>query len=69
MSKNYKIYLKDILEAIERIREYSEPFTSANEIPQNRMAYDAIIRNLIVIGEASNSLPKEIKSKAEDIEW
>lgn len=33
------------------------------------MAYDAILRNLEIIGEASKKLPTEIRDLAPDIPW
>lgn len=35
----------------------------------NRWMYDAIVRNLEVIGEAANRFPKEIQSAYPDIPW
>jgi uncharacterized protein with HEPN domain len=48
--------LKDILDAIERIQEFTEGMTFA-EFDKNRMASDAIIRNFEIIGEAGNHIP------------
>lgn len=33
------------------------------------MAYDAVLRNLAVIGEAVKSLPREFKQQRPDVPW
>ena len=33
------------------------------------MAYDAVLRNLAVVGEAVKSLPPELKDRHPDIPW
>ncbi len=68
MSREYRLYLKNILEAQERIREYTKEMTY-KEFAQSKITVDAVIRNLEVIGEAARKLSPEIKKKAFDIEW
>lgn len=33
------------------------------------MAYDAVLRNLAVIGEAVRALPDEVRDRAPDVPW
>ena len=68
MSREYKLYLRDILEAQERIREYTKKMTY-EEFAQSKITVDAVVRNLEVIGEAARKLPPEIKKKSPEIEW
>lgn len=68
MQKGYRIYLDDILEAIEKIQGYIKKI-SYEQFSKNSMISDAVIRNLEVIGEAVKSLPSEIKNKHPNIEW
>ena len=68
MPRDYNIYLKDILESIARIEEYSRGL-STESLAKDRMKEDAIVRNLITIGEAAKSIPGEIRSKAPSTEW
>lgn len=68
MSREYKLYLRDILEAQERIREYTEKMTY-EEFAQSKITVDAVVRNLEVIGEVARKLPPEIKKKSSEIEW
>lgn len=68
MSREYRLYLTDILEAQRRIREYTEQMTY-EEFTQSKITIDAVIRNLEVIGEAARKLPPEITSRSPEIEW
>ena len=68
MSREYKLYLRDILESQERIREYTKKMTY-EEFAQSKITVDVVVRNLEVIGEAARKLPPEIKKKSSEIEW
>jgi uncharacterized protein with HEPN domain len=68
MPRDYKLYISDILEALERIQEYTKNMTY-KDFKQSNITIDAVVRNLEVIGEAARKLPSEIKSKSPDIEW
>jgi uncharacterized protein with HEPN domain len=50
-------YLAHIVEAIERIGQYTEDVTKLAFL-KNRLIQDAVIRNLEIIGEASNNIEK-----------
>lgn len=66
--RNYKLYLDDILQAIERIEKYTKNFTLEKLIKDNLVA-DAIIRNLEILGEAAKNIPEDFKKQHPDIEW
>jgi uncharacterized protein with HEPN domain len=50
-------YLTHILEAIERIGQYTEDMVEVT-FQENRMVQDAVIRNIEIIGEASNNIDR-----------
>lgn len=68
MSRDYRLYVGDILRAQARILEYTKKMTY-EEFAQSKITIDAVIRNLEVIGEAARKLPAEIQNKSPDIEW
>jgi uncharacterized protein with HEPN domain len=68
MPKDYRIYLDDIIEAIEKIQNYVEGM-SFEIFYSDPRTIDAINRNLGIIGEAANRIPLEIKNEHPDIEW
>jgi len=67
-TKNHRLYLEDILEAVEKIQRYIKGLTYDTFV-KNDMAVDAVIRNLEIIGEASKNLPEDVKDKYPDIPW
>ncbi|MEC5161221.1 uncharacterized protein with HEPN domain [Janthinobacterium sp. CG_23.3] len=50
-------YLAHILQAIERIGRYTEELDEVGFL-QNELVQDAVIRNLEILGEASNNIQK-----------
>lgn len=66
MTRSDQERYSDILQAIQRCQEY-EPYLRSDEFAA--MAYDAVLRNLAVIGEAVRALPSEIRDRIPDIPW
>ncbi len=54
------IRLRDMLEAIERIRSYTEGM-EPTEFARDTKTYDAVLRNLTVLGEAARALPEGVR--------
>ena len=65
---NYTIYFEDILASIEKINRYVDNY-SFNDLIEDDMRVDAVIRNLEIIGEAAGEIPQEIRDKYPNIEW
>jgi len=63
-----KIRLQHILDAIEEIQKYLIG-TELSVFLENSMMRFACIKQMEIIGEASNHLSIELKSKFSDIEW
>ncbi|WP_260295693.1 DUF86 domain-containing protein [Sedimenticola hydrogenitrophicus] len=64
-------YLGHILQAIERIVRYTEDLDEAGFL-NSEMVQDAVIRNIEIIGEASNNIQRvfpEFASLHEGIPW
>ena len=57
-----------MLEAIERIEEYTHGMTFA-EFQGNQKTIDAVIRNVAVIGEAASRVPDDVVSQIAEIPW
>jgi uncharacterized protein with HEPN domain len=58
--------LDDIRAAVRRCQGYREHLDSAD---LGVMAYDAVLRNLAVIGEAVKALPTDLKDARPDVPW
>ena len=68
MSRDFRLYLADIIQSCDRIYEYViehnfESFSS------DYKTIDAVARNLDIIGEAVKNVPKEILARRPNIEW
>jgi len=68
MSREPRVYLRDILDAIESIRTYTQGLDRGG-FHQDRLRQDAVIRNLEIIEEAAKQLPAELKRPGTDVEW
>jgi len=66
--KNDKVYIEHILEAIQTIETFKEGLDLESFL-RNKMASDAIIRELEIIGEASNNISEEFQKENADIPW
>lgn len=67
-SRSIELFLNDIIEAINRIEDYTESMDFL-EFEKNNLVVDAVIRNLEVIGEASKYIPEEIRIKHPELPW
>ena len=68
MSRDSRLYLDDILEAIANIREYTLGM-DYNAFVIDKKTRDAVVRNLEIIGEAAGRLPESLRKAAPFIEW
>ena len=68
MRRDSKVYLQDILDASEKIREYTKGLT-LRTLSADTRTLDAVIRNLEVIGEAVKKLPAALRARHPEIEW
>jgi uncharacterized protein with HEPN domain len=66
--RDCKIYLDDILLAIERILEYTEGY-DFTRFKQDYKTVDAVIRNFEIIGEAAKNIPDTIKNQYPAVPW
>ena len=67
-SRDWIFRIQDILAAIEKIETYIEGMT-ATQFKKNNLVIDAVIRNIEAIGEASKSIPTNIRRQYPDIPW
>jgi uncharacterized protein with HEPN domain len=68
VSREARLYVQDILMACEKIQRYTTGLTR-DEFLQDERTYDAVIRNLLIIGEATKHLPEDIRALRPDITW
>lgn len=68
MSRDYKVYLEDVLDAIIKIQLYTENLSQETFFADSK-TIDAVVRNLEIIGEAIKKLPEEVRSSHPEVEW
>ena len=66
--RDVRLYLDDILEAIEKIERYTEGL-DFEKFRKDEKTGDAVIRNLSVIGEAVKHIPPGVRKKHPEIPW
>ena len=68
MTRSVDARFDDIAAAIERCRAYRDHLNSEDPTLTD-MAFDAILRNLAVIGEAVKALPEESIASKPEVPW
>jgi uncharacterized protein with HEPN domain len=68
MSRDWTFFLEDIQESCSRVLRYTTGMTF-EQFKKDDKTYDAVMRNLEIIGEASKRLPDNIRATMPDIEW
>lgn len=68
MSRDPLLYLEEILGAADAVAAYISGF-DYEAFRSDRKTQDAVLRNLVLIGEAVKQLPAELTSRHAAIEW
>ena len=68
MQRELKTYIEDIVLAINKIEKYCKGMTKEDLI-NNELVQDAVLRNLEVIGEAVKKIPNDVRQSYSDIPW
>jgi len=65
VSKSWQPYAEHILDAIAKIRRIQ----ARGDLMQDEILYDATLRNLQTLSEATQQLPEELKQRHPSIPW
>lgn len=66
--RDWFLLIKDILKCCNKITKYTKGL-KIKEFIEDDKTYDAVLRNLEIIGEAVKKIPEDIKSDYGKIEW
>ncbi|AFH38756.1 hypothetical protein TtJL18_0854 [Thermus thermophilus JL-18] len=68
MSRSHRLFLRDMLEACEKVMRYTEGL-DFHAFVRNELVYDAVLRNLEVLGEAAKKVPDSVRARHPSVEW
>jgi uncharacterized protein with HEPN domain len=68
MKRNHRLFVKDILDSIEKIEEFIGNMDFKKFIEDDKTK-SAVVRKLEIIGEATKNIPKLIRQKYKELPW
>ncbi|WP_016953654.1 DUF86 domain-containing protein [Anabaena sp. PCC 7108] len=68
MSRSLRLYFEDILNSCHKVLRYTEGI-SYDQFFEDELRFDAVLRNLQIIGEAIKQVPTEIRNRYPTVEW
>jgi uncharacterized protein with HEPN domain len=68
MKRDELVYLRHVLDAVERIEQYTDG-VDERAFCDNTLIQDGVIRQLEIIGEAVKQLPVALRERYPDIPW
>ena len=68
MSREYQLFLKDMRAACEKALRFTKGLTR-EQFLANEEKFDAVMRNLEIIGEAAKRIPPEVRRQYPGIDW
>lgn len=67
-SRDWRVRIEDMAEALDRIRRYTDGLDEAAFCADER-SVDAVVRNLEIVGEAANRMPAHVTERHPEIPW
>lgn len=68
MKRDYRFYLEDMLEAMDKIERYTRGLTF-EQFSGDDKTVDAVIRGFTILGEAAKNIPATLRTKYPDVPW
>lgn len=68
VSREWRFYWQDVIASCRKIERYTLGM-DREAFEADERTYDAVLRNLELVGEAVKQLPDEARALASDVEW
>ena len=68
MSREYRLFLQDMRKASEKVIRFTHGLTREQFVADEK-TFDAVMRDLEIIGEAAKHIPPDVRLKYPTIEW
>ncbi len=68
MPRDFSVYLQEVLQAIGKVRRYTEGLSAA-QFADDEKTVDAVVRNLEIIGEAVKGVPETVRHANPEVDW
>ncbi len=68
MKRDYKLFIKDILDCIEKIEDFVGDM-GLEEFTEDDKTSSAVVRKLEIIGEATKNIPEFMRDQYKEIPW
>ncbi len=68
MKRDYKLFVKDVLDAIDKIEEFIGNM-EYGEFIQDDKTSTAVVKKIEIIGEAIKNIPRDVRVKYNAIPW
>ena len=69
MKKDPLLFIEHIFNSISDIEEFTRNIKNKQQLSQTKMAYEAVIRKIEIIGEAVKNLPLSFRERHQGIPW
>ena len=68
MSRDSHLFLEDMRKACDKILRYTHGFNQAQFVADEK-TFDAVMRDLEIIGEAAKHIPADVRAQHPQVEW
>jgi uncharacterized protein with HEPN domain len=68
VSREYRIYLDDMRLSCEKVLRYTYGLT-LDAFVRDEKTFDAVVRNLEILGEAAKHVPLDVRERHPQVEW
>jgi uncharacterized protein with HEPN domain len=68
VSRKYQIYLDDMRLSCEKVLRYTHGLT-LDAFVRDEKTFDAVVRNLEILGEAAKHVPLDVRERHPQVEW